>query len=185
MGIGKSMPIDYTTEMILALDILNVNGYLWTRVKADNSAPLIREGDMICLKKCGKELKKGDLVAVDYHKIFIIQRIIEIDGDTVYTKADHSEKGPFSQEIGNIAGKVAYIKKEKNLVNIDNPICDLIHLLIIWLSVGRSKVNTASGFFYRKFFHKLRRSMLKRILKLELIIGKKYAKNVDPGLQIP
>ncbi len=179
------MPIEYTTEMTLALDILNVSGYLWTRVKADNSAPLIREGDMICLKKCGEMLKKGDLVAVDYHKIFIVQRIIKIDGDTVYTKADHSEKGPFSQEIGSIAGTVAYIKKEKELVNIDNPICDRIHLLIIRLSLGRSKVNINTGFFYRKFFHKLRRSILKRILKLELIIGKRYAKNVDPGVQIP
>jgi hypothetical protein len=179
------MPIDYTTEMTLALDILNINGYLWTRVKADNSAPLIREGDMICLKKCGELLKRGDLVAVDYHKIFIVQRIIKIDGDTVFTKADHSEKGPFSQEIGTIAGKVAYIKNGKNLVNIDNPICKRIHLLIIKLSLGRSKVNTNPGFFYRKFFHKLRRSMLKRILKLELIIGKRYAKKVDPEVQIP
>ncbi|NQV03437.1 MAG: S24/S26 family peptidase [Bacteroidia bacterium] len=179
------MPIDYTTEMILALDILNVNGYLWTRVKADNSAPLIREGDMICLKKSGKVLKKGDLVALDYQKLFIVQRIVGIQGDTIYTKADHSEKGPFRQAIGKVAGKVVVIKQEHDLLNIDNPLCDRIHLLITRLSVGRSKTNINTGFFYRKFFHKLRRSILKRLLKLELIIGKRYAKNVDPGLQIP
>lgn len=178
------MPIDYTTEMILALDILNVTGYLWTRVKAENSAPLIREGEMICLKKSGKEMKKGDLVALDYQKLFIVQRIIEIRGDSVYTKADHSEKGPFRHEIDRIAGKVVIVKKGENVLNIDNWLCDRVNLLIIWLSLGRSKFNIKTGFFYQKFFHKLRRSMLKRLLYLELIIGKIDAKNIDPGLQI-
>lgn len=177
------MDIEYTTEMTLALDILNVNGYLWTRVKADNSAPLIREGDMICLKKHGGTLKEGDLVALDYHKLFIVQRIIGIQDDTLITKADHSEKGPFNQEIGIVAGKVVYIKKGQEIVNIDNRACERIHRMILRLSVGRGKPDT--GFFYSKFFHKLRRSLLKRTLKLELIIGKRYAKNIDPGIQLP
>ncbi|MFH1159975.1 MAG: S24/S26 family peptidase [bacterium] len=179
------MPIDYTTEMILALDILNANGYLWTRVKANNSAPLINEGDMICLKKSGYALKKGDLVALDYQKLFIVQRIVKLSGETIYTKADHSEKGPFMQPIGIVAGKVVLIKKTQDLLNIDNRLCDRIHLLITRYSVGRSETYINTGFFYRKFFHKLRRSILKRLLKLEIIIGRKYAKNVDPGLQIP
>ncbi|MFC2102781.1 S24 family peptidase, partial [Bacteroidota bacterium] len=125
------MEIEYTTEMTLALDILNVSGYLWTRVKADNSAPLIREGDMICIKKSGEPLKEGDLVALDYHKLFIVQRIIGIQGDTLITKADHSEKGPFSQEIENVAGKVVYIKKGDEMVNIDNRACERIHRIIL------------------------------------------------------
>lgn len=179
------MPIAYTTEMRLALDVMNATGYLWTRVRADNSAPLIREGDMICLRKTGPDVKKGDLVALDYRKLFIVQRIVDIRGDTIYTKADHSEKGPFNQVIGQVAGKVVYILKGKDLLNIDNPLCDRIHLLITGLSVGRSKINVNSGFFYRRFFHKLRRSLLKRLLKLELIIGKRYAKSIDPGVQIP
>ncbi|MBE0648452.1 MAG: hypothetical protein IH596_11785 [Bacteroidales bacterium] len=177
------MEIEYTTEMTLALDILNVSGYLWTRVKADNSAPLIREGDMICLKKRGAALKEGDLVALDYHKLFIVQRIIRIEGDTLLTKADHSEKGPFNQKIEHVAGKVVCIKRGEEVVNIDNPACERVHRMILSLSVGRGKPDT--GFFYSKFFHKLRRSILKRALKLELIIGKRYAKNIDPGIQIP
>lgn len=179
------MPNDLTSEMSLALDILNTGGYLWTSVKADNSAPLIREGDFICLREAGRSFRKGDLVALDCRKMFIVQRIVGVGEDVVYTKADHSEKGPFSQETGMVAGKVVLVKKGKDLVSIDNPFGNLIHPLIVRLSLGRSRVNTRSGFFYRTFFHKLRRSALKRLLTLELIIGKEYARHHDPGIQVP
>jgi len=185
MGIALLMPLEYTTEMKLALDILKVQGYLWTRVRADNSAPLITEGDMICLKRCGDTPKKGDLVALDCRKLFIVQRIVGTEGSDLLTKADHSEKGPHRKSIDEVAGKVVLIKKGVTLLNIGNLLCDLIHRWIVRLSLGRSEIRRQTGFFYRKFFHKLRRSLLKRLLLLELTIGKIYAKHVDPGIQIP
>lgn len=179
------MPKERTSEISLALGILNDVGYLWTKVKADNSAPLICEGDYICLKNAGRPFGIGDLVALDCLKMFIVQRIVGVGKDVIFTKADHSEKGPFSQEAASVAGKVVLVKKGKYIVSVDNPFSSRLHMLIVRLSVGRSRVNTGSGFFYGTFFHKLRRSALKRLLSLELITGKRYAKHHDPGVQVP
>ena len=177
--------MDYTTHMALAVDILNSTGYLWTQISAQNSAPLINEGDMVCVKKRDDSLKKGDLIAIDFRKMFIIQRIVDIGEDEAWTKGDHSEKGPFCCRLKDVAGKVILVKKKEEILQIDNPLCERLHILITRLSLGRREKVINTGFFYRKFFHKLRRSMIKRLLRLEIILGKRYAKNLDPRLPIP
>ncbi len=178
------MQLEYTTEMKLALDILNKKGYLWTGILATTSAPLICNGDMICMKIPNDNLKIGDLVATTSHKMFIVQRIIEISGSKYRTKADISEKGPFEFAREDIIARVVMVSHQGTIININNKISARINRNIARLSIKRTVQYDNSGFFYRPFFQNLRRSFIKRLLKLVKITGKTDEKNLDPEIQV-
>ncbi|MBN1197781.1 MAG: hypothetical protein JXA23_00420 [Bacteroidales bacterium] len=178
------MLTDHTIDVKLALEILQTQGFLWTKVTANNSKPLIIEGDMICLKACNGPFKPGDLIATDSLKMFIVQRILQMNGDQYLTKADMSLKGPFSCTRDKIIAKVALIKHKDQYIDIDNPWSGRLNRIISHLSYKRTSEFDNTSFRYRPFFQRLRRSVMKRLLKFEKITCTTHEKKIRPELQI-
>jgi|GEM_PF-1044097 len=178
------MLTDHTVQIKLALEILQSQGFLWTKVTANNSKPLIVEGDMICLKATDGPFSPGDLVATDSLKMFIVQRILKIDGEQYLTKADMSLKGPFTCTRDKIIARVVMIRHGNQYIKIDTPWAGRLNRIISHLSFKRTAAFDHSGFLYHPFFQRQRRSVMKRLLRLEKITCTVHEKNIRPELQI-
>jgi len=177
------MLTDHTIQVKLALEILQKKSVFWTRVSANNSKPLIFDGDMICLKSIEGELKVGDLVALDSLKMFIVQRILKINGDQFTTKADMSDRGPFTFERDKIVARAAIIKSGDKYYDIDTKTSAALNRMIASLSYNRSLEFKNKNLFYRPFFMRLKRSAMKRLLKLEKYLGKTDDARIDFTIQ--
>lgn len=178
------MLTDHTVQIKLALEILRSQGFLWTKVTANNSKPLIVEGDMICLKATDGQLKPGDLIATDSLKMFIVQRILKIDGQQYVTKADMSLKGPFTCTRDKIIARVVLIRHGDQYIKIDSPWAASLNRIISHLSYKRTSAFDNTSFRYHPFFQRQRRSLMKRLLKLEKITCTVHEKNISSELQI-
>lgn len=168
----KNISAEHTVEMQLALEILEKKGWLWTKVTANNSKPLILEDDTVCLKKLDSDMRVGDLVAMDSLKMIIIHRILKINGNEITTKADISDKGPFTYNSDRVIGRVVIVKNKDVYIKIDTRTAIFINRIIARLSYNRSVEFRKKNLFYYPFFMRLRRSMMKRLLKLEKYLGK-------------
>lgn len=183
MEAQSSILTGHTRELKLAMDLLYTAGYLWTSALAENSKPLINEGDMICFKKKKDNFKVGDLVVIDSLNFFIVQRIIAVCNNTYKTKADLSAKGPFEFDESKIIAKVVAVNQDEVFVNIDTKLSNSINKAIAYLSAKGSAKFLNKGFFYKPFFKRLRRSAIKRLLKAEYIIGKTDEKRLNTKIQ--
>lgn len=99
---------NFVSIKILNNNYTNIFGYTIFEVASGSMQPAINQKDLIIVKITNK-IKKNDIITYKIENDFITHRIINIDGNKIYTKGDANTSEDYEITIDKIIGKVVFI----------------------------------------------------------------------------
>lgn len=137
----------FYTKVILKQDIVKICGYSVLVIISGSMEPELAVDDLIIIKE--DLYKNGDIVTYKSGNSFVTHRIIDIDGDFIYTKGDSNnvQDDPITQSQiqGKVIFKIKHFGKFTSFVSspIGITICIIIFFLLIRsFLVGNNKNST-------------------------------------------
>lgn len=131
----------FYVKIILKQDIVKICGYSILVIISGSMEPELMVDDLIIIKE--DIYKNGDIITYKSNNSFVTHRIIDIDGDFIYTKGDSNNvpDDPITQS--QIQGKVIYKIKHfgKFTSFLSSPIgitiCIIIFFILIRVPLSR------------------------------------------------
>lgn len=127
--------LDNPQFFVITSEILEKTGCIRFRVKGQSMSPIIKDGDLVEIKRTNPlRLKLGDIAMFTTpQKEVLIHRLIKrLNGQVreFITKGDNSADSDLAVAEREIWGVVSFVQKQKIRINLHNPLVRLVGLLI-------------------------------------------------------
>ena len=164
-------------EVTLATDLLQRGHTIQTNVFFRIAHPLIGESDSLAIAPVQPTTAArlvGRLVAVNFGKSFIVQRVVGRDaaGGQVYIKSDLTRNAPTAVPLQTVVGQVTEVRKASCALRLEGRAGRAFGRMVAALSirlVDREGLPVAIGTARRRFF----RSIIKLLFAIQWQVCKR------------